>query len=80
MSVVDTASSTRSSSSAVMRRWLGTLPHVCHPTPARPRYTLHGLLDVGTAGEPQPALEGARKEGRAEQDKREMQSSKAELS
>lgn len=48
--------------------------------PARPRLTLHGPLDVGTAGEPQPALEEARKEGRPEQGKIEMQPSEAELS
>lgn len=29
---------------------LGTLPPICHPTPARPRRTLHGPLDLGTAG------------------------------
>lgn len=30
-----TASLTQSSSSAVMRRWLGMLPHICHPTPSQ---------------------------------------------
>lgn len=64
----------------MMRPRLGTLPPVCQPTPSQAQLSLRGPLRVGTAGEPQPALERAGKEGRPEQGKREMQCGKAEVS